>query len=90
MKRAHIILTGRVQGVFFRDGTKNKARALGLKGWVRNVDSDKVEVMAEGEEDKLRELVEYCKKGPDAAEVSDIEIEYSDASGGFEGFSVRY
>ena len=90
MKRAHIIVSGRVQGVFFRHNTNIIANKLGLKGYVRNTNDGNVEIAAEGPEDKLKELIAFCRKGPAGAWVDDIKVEYEEARNEFEGFSVRY
>jgi len=90
MQRVRIIVHGSVQGVFFRSNTRTMASDLGLKGYAKNMPDGSVEVVAEGEKDKLKELIEFCKKGPEAAEVSKIDVKFSEASNEFEGFEVRY
>tara|TARA_Y100000310_G_scaffold113031_1_gene111580 strand:+ start:336 stop:593 length:258 start_codon:yes stop_codon:yes gene_type:complete len=85
-----MIVHGMVQGVFFRANTRKIALSLGLKGYVRNMPEGSVEVVVEGSEDKLKELVEFCKKGPEGAEVSKVNVESSKASNEFDGFEVRY
>ncbi len=90
---AHLSATvyGRVQGVYFRYFVRNVARKLGLKGYVRNLASgDAVEVQAEGEKLQLDRLLEQLKIGPPGAWVKGVEIEWSDYSGQFTDFSVRY
>lgn len=73
---AHSIrITGRVQGVLFRDRTKAKAEELGLTGWVRNRDDGSVEIHAEGSDDALKELEQWCWKGPPAAIVESVRSE---------------
>ncbi len=90
MKCIHLIISGRVQGVFFRHHTNIEANKLGLKGFVRNTPNGDVEVIAEGPEDKLNQLIAFCKKGPDSAEVTDVKIEYQEPKNEFNSFSVRY
>lgn len=90
MKRVHIIVQGRVQGIFFRATTRDKARQLGLTGWVRNLDSDKVEVLAEGPEKEIAELIGYCKKGPEIARVDDIKVKFEEPKKDLRPFSIRY
>jgi acylphosphatase len=90
MKRVHIIVTGRVQGVFFRARTRDKARELNLRGWVRNLDSDKVEVMAEGPGKEIAELIGFCNKGPDVARVDDVKVKFIDEKEELGPFSIRY
>ena len=62
--RVHILISGRVQGVFFRAETRRAASALGVKGWVRNLPGGDVEVVAEGRKPELDRLIEFCRKGP--------------------------
>jgi acylphosphatase len=90
---AHLSATiyGRVQGVNFRYFVRNVARRLGLKGYVRNLASgDAVEVQAEGERPQLNKLLEQLKVGPPGAWVKKVEMDWSDYSGQFTDFSVRY
>ena len=84
--RAHAFISGEVQGVGFRFHTRIKARNLGLKGWVKNLDNGDVEAVFEGEEDKVKEMIKWCKKGPDSALVKDVKVEFEDYSGEFEIF----
>ena len=89
--RLHILVSGDVQGVFFRAGTQGEARKLGVVGWVRNVPAgDGVEVMAEGERSALEKLLEWCSHGPAGASVSKTEHEWLDSTGEFRDFRVRY
>ena len=88
--RIHALVSGKVQGVYFRDNTKNTAEDLGVKGWVRNLPDGKVEIMAEGDKDKIDGLVEFLKKGPERARVDDLKVENQDYKDEFKDFSVRY
>ena len=90
MQRVHIIIHGTVQGVFFRANTRDAALKLGLKGYARNIDDGCVEVVAEGPEDKVKELIEFCKKGPDASSVEKADVKFGKATNEFEGFEVKY
>ncbi|MBW2974482.1 acylphosphatase [Candidatus Woesearchaeota archaeon] len=90
MKRVHLIISGRVQGVFFRHTTNITANRLGLKGFVRNLPDGNVEVVAEGSEERLKELVEFCRHGPEGAQVDNVETEYQEPKKGFETFSIRF
>lgn len=74
----HFLISGRVQGVFFRDSTRRKAQELGVKGWVRNTHDGKVEVVACGSEDKIQELQAWLNHGPAAAEVEDVSLQSLD------------
>ena len=70
MKRLHLRIEGKVQGVFFRSNTVDCARALGLVGWVRNLNDGSVELVAEGSKRQLEALEKWCHRGPPAAKVS--------------------
>ncbi len=89
MKQIHLIVSGRVQGVFFRAKTKDTARLLGLKGFVRNLGNGDVEIIAQGEQNELQKLIKFCKTGPPGADVRDINIKYEDIEK-LQGFDVRY
>ena len=74
MKRIHVIINGNVQKVGFRYSVYWIARLNDIKGWVRNLDDDKVEGVFEGEDDKLDKILEFCKKGPFLANVKDVKV----------------
>jgi len=88
--RAHVLIKGRVQGVFFRAETLSQAYSLGLTGWVRNRWGGSVEAVFEGEDQKVRKMIAWCYKGPPSAVVEDVEVEWEDYKGEFASFSVRY
>jgi acylphosphatase len=88
--RAHILVSGRVQGVFFRDSTRRIAEELGIFGWVKNSNNSKVEAVLEGEKEIIQKLIEWAKKGPVLARVNSIEIEWQDYKGEFKNFEIRY
>ena len=82
---------GRVQGVYFRDFTSRHARELGLTGYVRNLpDWKAVEVQAEGERNKLEKLIDYLMVGPPPAKVAKVVTNWSEYSGSYSNFSIRY
>ena len=89
-KRVILKIYGRVQGVFFRDSTRRKARKLGLTGWVSNESDGIVKVVAEGEEKKLEEFIDWCYNGPIIARVEKIDIDWQKATGQFEKFEIKY
>ena len=89
MNRVHLIIEGRVQGVFFRHSSRVTALELGLRGWVRNRSAGSVEVVAEGPLDKLDAFVEWCKVGPEAAHVIRVERVDAEPAGLPGGFDVR-
>ena len=88
--RMHLIISGRVQGVFFRWSAQKQAKVLEIYGWVRNQDDGTVEIEAEGEEENLRQFIKWCNKGPMLARVEKIDTEWEKYKGEFEYFSIRY
>lgn len=88
--RAHIIVSGIVQGVFFRFNTMKKAQECGVNGWVKNCRDGKVEVLCEGEKDNVQLLVSWCKKGPDGSFVSATEVIWEEYIGEFNTFQITY
>lgn len=87
----HLIVHGKVQGVFYRENTMNKARQIGgLTGYVKNLLDGTVEVVAEGEDKKLRDLLTACKKGSFQSDVRKVDETYSEATGEFEGFLMEF
>lgn len=83
------MISGSVQGVFFRASASRFAQQLKLKGFVRNLPSGCVELIAEGEEEALKMIIEWCQKGPSGAQVENVEVKWSDAIGQFKDFHVR-
>jgi acylphosphatase len=90
MTRVHVTVHGRVQGVYFRASARDRARQLSLSGWVRNCADGSVEIIAEGEKTRLEQLVVWCHGGPPGAVVTDIDVEWQEATREFTGFVVRY
>ncbi|MBL7073970.1 acylphosphatase [candidate division KSB1 bacterium] len=88
--RAHILVSGRVQGVFFRDFTKSNANSLGLTGWVRNLRGGCVEALAEGEKEDIEKLIQQLKVGPPAARVWEVKVEWEEWKGKFSDFRIRW
>lgn len=86
---AHVLVSGNVQGVFFRDSTRQKAEALGLTGWVKNNRDGRVEAYFEGPSDKVREMVRWCREGPSHADVANVEADYGEPREHLERFEVR-
>lgn len=70
-----IIVSGKVQGVFYRQSTKEKADSLGIKGEVKNMPDDTVHIIATGNEDQINQLIEWCKQGPPRARVTNVVVE---------------
>jgi len=87
--RVHVFVLGKVQGVFFRSSTRDKAEELSLSGWVRNLDDGRVEAVFEGEKETVDKMVEWCKAGPENAKVTKVEVVAEDPKGDFKGFFLR-
>jgi acylphosphatase len=77
-----------VQGVFFRAEARDRARSLGLAGFVRNLPDGTVEAVFEGEEERVESMVSWCRRGPSGANVETVEVEWSEPEGA-QGFSIR-
>ena len=90
VKRAHLVIQGRVQGVFFRATTQDEAVRLGLTGWVRNLWNGDVEALFEGEEEKVKEMVAWCHQGPSYARVNNVEVKWEEATGEFRSFQITH
>ena len=88
IERAHVYVAGQVQGVNFRDATRQQAEELGLHGWVRNLQDGRVEAVFEGEPDTVRQMIEWCESGPSSADVDDVSVE-QETPEGLSGFEVR-
>ncbi len=88
--RLHVVIDGRVQGVFFRASTREEARVLALTGWVRNCSDGNVEAVFEGEKDKVEQMLKWCEAGPPGAKVIDIKSNWEAPTGEFGNFSIEY
>lgn len=88
-KRAHVFVSGKVQGVFFRQTTKHQAENHGVKGWVKNLPDGRVEAVFEGEDEAVKSIIEYCKRGPSRAKVENIELKWETPIGEFTSFRTR-
>ena len=86
--RAHVFVSGLVQGVFFRQKTKHQAKSLGVMGWVRNLPDGRVEAVFEGEEDVVNALVNFCRKGPKGASVTGLTVDREVFRNEFESFEI--
>jgi len=89
-QRIHAFVSGMVQGVFFRSETRRIAKNLDIKGWVKNLPDGRVEVVAEGEMDKIDKLIEFLKQGPTAASVDNVDVKIEDYKGEFEDFAIKF
>jgi acylphosphatase len=88
-KRAHLMIEGRVQGVFFRQSMKKAADLYGVSGWVRNLVSGEVEATVEGDEAAVNGLIEWCRAGPDRAHVEHVAVEWQEPTGKEGLFAVK-
>jgi len=88
--RVHLVISGRVQGVFYRDSARKKAQSLGLAGWVRNRRDGTVEAIAQGPEESVRSFVTWCRGGPPAARVDDVRETREEPLEDFDGFDVKF
>jgi acylphosphatase len=87
--RVHLLIAGRVQGVFFRASTVHQAQNLGLTGWVMNCPDGSVEAVAEGAAEKLEEFIAWCHKGPAGAQVDRVAVKWQVARGSFREFFIK-
>jgi acylphosphatase len=87
MTRAEVRVVGRVQGVFFRVETRDRARSLGLSGWVRNSPDGTVEAAFEGERDRIESMITWCRRGPSGAVVQDVDVKWAEPTGE-QGFRI--
>ena len=87
--RAHVYISGRVQGVFFRVKTRNEATKRNVTGWVRNTIKGKVEAIFEGNREAVEKMVDFCRKGPTGAKVTDLTVNWQTYIGEFEDFIIR-
>ena len=88
MIRAEVTVRGMVQGVFFRVETRDRARSLGLSGWVTNARDGTVRAAFEGDEERVRSMVDWCGRGPSGARVEGVDVEWTQAEGE-QGFTIR-
>ena len=90
MKKVRVMVTGRVQGVWFRSSTADKAMELGVNGYVRNLPDGNVEFVAIGSDEKVDALIEWAKDGPQLAKVDEVRVRPLDTDEEFTGFRVAY
>ena len=88
MRRAHVYVSGRVQGVFFRQRTVRMAREEGLAGWVRNLPDGRLEAVFEGDAERVERMIEWCRRGPEMAVVQEVELSEEEPEG-LDTFDVR-
>lgn len=90
IQRLHIYISGRVQGVFYRDWTRRSAQELGLCGWVKNLPDRRVEALFEGTKTQLEEMLRRCHDGPGPARVDHVEVTWEEATREFKIFEIIY
>ncbi len=90
IRKAVIVVSGIVQGVYYRYSTKDRADSLGLGGTVRNLPNGDVEVVAQGEDSQVQALIEWCRQGPPGARVDRVDVKWEEPTEAFKGFSIRY
>lgn len=88
--RAHVIISGRVQGVFFRAETQRTAQEHGVTGWVKNLPDGRVEAIFEGPEDAVNRVIAWCHTGPPYAVVTDVSVTREEYTGSFDRFSITW
>lgn len=88
-RRAQVLISGRVQGVFFRAHTRQLAGELGLAGYVRNLPDGRVEVVFEGEEGSIKQAIERCRRGSPRARVDCVDVRWEEARGEYQDFTIR-
>lgn len=88
--RACVLISGRVQGVFFRGHMQRRASALAVTGWTRNLPDGRVEAVLEGDTARVHEMLAWCRQGPPGAFVTGVDVRFEPVTGEFLSFSVRY
>jgi acylphosphatase len=89
-RRIHVIVHGRVQGVFFRAAVRDTAVREEISGWVRNLPSGPVEAVFEGESPAIDQMIDFCRSGPRYARVDHLDLAEEPYTGEFDGFTIRY
>jgi len=88
--RAHVFVSGRVQGVFFRSEAEDEARRRTVAGWVRNTSDGRVEAIFEGGKEDVEKVIDFCRRGPPGARVTKVDVQWEDYTGEFRDFKIRY
>ncbi|OLD12804.1 MAG: acylphosphatase [Crenarchaeota archaeon 13_1_40CM_2_52_14] len=88
LARSRVLISGLVQGVFFRREISYLARQLGVTGWTRNLSDGSVEVIAEGDKEAIDKLIQFCRVGPSGARVRNVSVKWEDFKGEFRGFRI--
>jgi acylphosphatase len=88
--QAHVVVSGRVQGVYFRASTLDVASKCGVRGYVRNLPGRQVEAVLQGERSAVEKVIAFLREGPPGAVVTDIAVDWRDSVESYDGFHVRY
>ncbi len=88
--RAHVFVSGVVQGVFFRSETRYEAHRRNVLGWIRNTSDGRVEAIFEAEREDVDKLIDFCRRGPPGARVTKVDVQWEEYTGEFEDFRIRY
>jgi acylphosphatase len=88
MQTVHLLISGKVQGVFFRQASRKMAEKLNIKGWIKNTPDERVEAMITGEENNINDFIKWCKKGPERARVKEVIVSKQEETF-FEKFEVK-
>jgi acylphosphatase len=86
---AHVLISGRVQGVWYRASTKQQAERLGVTGWVKNTPDGRVEAVFYGDEKKIKEMISWCHQGPPNAAVTSVDVTYTKSNEVFSEFTIK-
>ncbi|MFC1663573.1 acylphosphatase [Patescibacteria group bacterium] len=89
-KRAHIFVIGKVQGVFFRLNTEERAKKLGITGWIKNLEDGRIEAIFEGKKESVEKIIKWTKMGPLTAKVNKADIKWQEYKDEFKDFEIRY
>lgn len=89
LSQAHLLISGRVQGVYYRAFTQNLAIKFGLNGWVKNLHDGRVEAVLEGQGELIEQAILACKRGPSGARVTEVDVTWASPLG-LQGFEIRY
>jgi acylphosphatase len=87
METRHLLISGKVQGVFFRETSRRLAEKLHISGWIKNCPDGKVEAMITGEKSDVEQFIEFCKAGPERAFVENVEVSKRETTG-FQKFEI--
>jgi acylphosphatase len=87
--RAHLFVSGRVQGVFFRMETRHRAIRKNIRGWVRNASDGRVEAIFEGEKEDVEQMIAFCRRGPSGARVTNVDVQWEEYTDELRNFQIR-